>query len=139
MKYFFLLFALIYLSGCMSYKRIMKDNIQAVYVLFKDSSWYHYDGYRLYDGTTVKWDKKNSGVKTALNNYKSKIEELPKEGSDYLEHFLSSKKIIKYLPIKTGPLKEFGLIKTSSNEFIFYGVMSDSVFMDLTYDRVYIK
>lgn len=137
MKYFLSLFVLVYLSSCMSYKPLAKSNIKAVHVLFKDSSWYHYEGYKLYDGSTVKWDKQNANVKAALNNYKNKIGELPKEGSSYLEHFLLNKNIIKYMPIKVGPLKEFGYIETSSNEFVFYGVMEETVFIDLTHDKVY--
>lgn len=138
MKYFVLLFVLIYITGCRSYQPIVKDNIQAVYVLFTDSSWYHYDGYRLYDGTRVTWDVKHSGVKTALNDYKNRISELPQNGPDYLERFLLDKKVIKYLPIKTVPLKEFGFIETKSNKLIFYGI-GDETLMDLTYDKVYIS
>ena len=137
MKYFLSLFILCYLSSCVSYKPLTKSNVKAVYVLFKDSSWRdHYNGYKLYDGSIVRWDKKDANVKAALNNYKNKIEELPKEDSSYLAHFFSNKRISKHIRIKVTPLKEFGLIETNSNEFILYGLVG-TIFIDFTHERVY--
>lgn len=137
MKYFLSLFLLCYLSSCVSYKPITESNVKAVYVLFKDSSWSHHAGYKLYDGSIVRWDKQHAAVKVALNNYKNKIDELPKEGSNYLAHFYSNKKTAKRMAIKVIPLTEFGLIETNSNEFIFYGVQGKTGFIDLTHDRIY--
>lgn len=138
MKYFLSLFILCYLSSCVSYKPLTQSNVKAVYILFKDSSWGdHYKGYKLYDGSIVRWGKHHVDVKAALNNYKNKIEELPKEGSNYLAHFFSNKKTAKRMAIKVIPLTEFGLVETNSNEFIFYGVEGETGFIDLTHDRVY--
>lgn len=128
---------LVYFSGCMTYRPLMNNNIKKVYVLFKDTSWNHYEGYKLRNGTTVKWDKKYDHVKKTLNDYKDKIQELPQESSNYLQHFLLNKKAVKYTPIKTVPLKEFGFLETNSNELTFYGIIGDSVLIDLSRDRIY--
>ncbi|KAA8474034.1 hypothetical protein F1649_22440 [Arcticibacter tournemirensis] len=115
----------------------MNNNIKKVYVLFKDTSWNHYEGYKLHDGATVKWDKKYDHVKKTLNDYKDKIQELPQESSNYMQHFLLNKKAVKYTPIKTVPLKEFGFLETNSNDLTFYGIIGDSVLIDLSRGRIY--
>lgn len=128
---------LISLSGCVSYQPLSKSNIKAVYVLFKDTTQTHYDGYKLYDGFIVKWDKKDIGVRTALNKYSDKLDALKQERPDYKANFLAqTKHIITYTPIKVVPFREFGYIQTTSKQLIFYG-MGRNVFIDLTNNRVY--
>ncbi|TCC97181.1 hypothetical protein [Pedobacter hiemivivus] len=136
MKYFLLICCLGYLSGCSSYRPLSKDNIKAVHVLFKDRGWGHHAGYKLYDGSIATWDKKNIGVKAALNNHQNKRSLLKKEGSDYLAPLFVNKKNFRYTPIKVTPLKEFGYIEMNSNQLIFYGIMGNT-FIDLTNDKVY--
>lgn len=137
MKFFFINCCLIFLSGCVSYQPLSKSNIKTVYVLFKDTTQIHYDGYKLYDGSIIRFDKKDIGVKAALNKYSEKLNSLKEESPDYITHFLAEKKhIIKSRPIKVVPLREFGYIKTKSNQLVFYGI-SRTVFIDLTNDKVY--
>jgi len=134
MKYFLFICGLIYLSGCASYQPLLKSNIKTVHILFKGKP-ENYD-YNLYDDSIVHWDKKNIGIKRALNNYRNKLPLLKKEGPDYLASFFANKKNHKYVPIKVVPLNEFGYIETNSGQLIFYGLMRDT-FIDLTSDKVY--
>ncbi|WP_316812255.1 hypothetical protein [Pedobacter heparinus] len=134
MKYFLFVCGLICLSGCVSYQSLIKSNIKAVHILFKDERGNY--NYKLYDDSVVKWDKKNSGIKRTLTNYRNRIPLLKKEGPDYLTHFFVNKKTHKYMPIKVLPLNEFGYIEMNSNKVIFYGIMGDAL-IDLTDDRVY--
>lgn len=136
MKYSLLLCSLICLSSC-AYQPILKSNIKTVHILYKHKSWGHHDGYKLYDGSRINWDKKNNGVRVALDNYRAKLGVLQKENPDYLEHLIINKKNAKYRPIKVVPLKEFGYIEMNSNQLIFYGIMGDKTFIDLTDNRVY--
>lgn len=138
MKNLSFVISLVFLSGCVSHKLLLKDNIRSVSILFKDNTWGHHDGYKLYDGTVIRWDKKNVAVKAALNKYSDKLELLKKEQPDYLADFITTKNI-KYMPIKVVPLKEFGYIEMNSSQLIFYGIMGDKTFIDLTNNRVYIN
>lgn len=137
-KKFVIVIFLAVLSACTVSQPKLKGNIKNVQVLFKDTTWYHPEGYKLYDGSLIRWDKKNIAVKVALNKYRDKLGLLKKEGPDYLERFIT-KKSIKYVPIKVVPLKEFGYIETTSNQHVFYGIMGDKTFIDLSNDRVYIS
>lgn len=137
MKYLFFVYCLLYLSGCSTYKPILTNNIKNVHVLFTDSTWAHHEGYKLYDGVTIGWDKMHIGVKAALKSYSEKKLLLKTESPDYLERFIVNNKRIKYRPIKVVPLREFGYIEMKTNELIFYGIMGQDIFIDLSNYWIY--
>ena len=113
---------------------IMESNIQNIYTCYKGERSHEYE---LNDNTNVKWDKKNLDIKHYLNKNKLNYSKCIKEDSQYLNVFLSSKKLINYLPIKVIPLNEFGYILTKDNKLIYYGIMNNTL-IDLSKDKIYI-
>jgi len=120
--------------SCARQSRVRPDKIAAVYPVFQDTSIHHRNGYILSNGTVVKYDKGNLYVKEYLENNLGNINALAKDPdvrriADIIE-FGETFKALK-LPIKVLPFKEFGYIRTSEGNVIFYGLGTES-FFDLT-------
>ncbi|WP_214229569.1 hypothetical protein [Pedobacter sp. B4-66] len=136
MRYLLPIFLLMLLLGCKTYKVIKPNEIKAVYVLFKGRA--DHREYKLFDDSIVKFDVKHSNVRLALDKYKNKLGLFRQEPTNYLDSFIINKRIIKPVPVKVLPLHEFGYIVTHANELFFYGII-ESVFEDLTHNRVYFE
>ncbi len=130
-----LLFSLFY--GCKTYDYLKINNIQSVHILYSQDRWDNYTGYKLEDGSIIKWDKNNHFIKDELIKNQNNIDKLKQVDPKSISKYISNKKTTNYFPIKVIPLKEFGYIKTTRNIIIFYGIMGEQTFIDLTNDKVY--
>jgi len=119
-------------TGCANYQPLLTGNIKIVHILFKNKPGNY--AYNLYDHSIVHWDKKNIGIRRALNNYRNKRSFLKKEGPNYLASFFAKKSQIR--ANKSSTLNEFAYIEMNSGQLIFYGLMRDT-FIDLTTDKVH--
>lgn len=136
MKY--LIFLTIFFASCTLQKKITLKEIKSVHVLFSSPSWGNQSGYKLNNGETVKWDTRNIEVKRALDRYSSNIDSLQYKSSLYAEKLLKDKnKVDRYVPFKVVPLREFGYLKTASGKLIYYGIMGENTFIDLSSNQVY--
>ena len=136
-KYFFTTLLFSFFWGCKSYDFIEISNIKSVHVIYSQKKWENSKIYKLEDGSIIEWDKNNSNVKDVLLKQEKNIDKFKKIDSESLNKYLLNKKNINYSPIKVTSLKEFGYIITNKNKIIFYGIMGERTFIDLTNDKVY--
>lgn len=113
------------------------NSIKSVHILYKEDKWKCTRIYTLDDGTIVEWDKNNASIKKTLLKQQKNIDKFKEEDAQSLSKYILNKKTTNYSPIKVISLKEFGCIKTNKNTVVFYGIMGENTFIDLTNDIVY--
>lgn len=127
---------LTFFSSCNSLQKIDNSNINSVSILYESSSWNNYDGYTINNDFVI-WDKNNKNVKIALDNNIGKLSNLKNKDANYLLSYIQNKKVMKYNTIKVVPLREFGYVKFNNGEILYYGIMGERTFIDLTNNIVY--
>lgn len=126
--------------SCASKKNVISvDNIKSVHVLYERNDTDKYYEYTLYDGTHLRWSRDFTPEKAALQNYEAKLDSLPQKRATYLESFMAGREIIRFYPIKTKPLKEFGYVKTKENKVLYYGIMDDSTLLNFSNKTIYAR
>lgn len=131
------MFLFSFFGGCKTYDCLEVNNIKSVHILYSQDKWENSKIYKLDDGSIIEWDKDNSNVKSTLLRQQNNIDKFREGDVQSLNKYILNKKIINYSPIKVTSLKEFGYIKTNKNIIIFYGIMGERTFIDLTNDKVY--
>jgi hypothetical protein len=123
----------------MKQNRLQKEKIVSVHPVFYDTLSRHYDGYKV-KNELIPYDKTNNGVKAYLSKNASQVDSFEKlEDWSRIAQRIENKKTKKYVPIKVAPLSEFGYIKLTDNQVIFYGIMGTPTLIDLTNNKVYYK
>jgi len=138
MKYLLSILFIIQFFGCKNYQHLSKNDIKHVYILYQYRKGVNYVGkYELYDNSIIYWDKQNKQIKKALASHVRHIEKLEKGDVMDIKNIIINKKTNRYRPIKVTPLKEFDYLKMGDGRLVYYGIMSDDIFIDLSENQVY--
>lgn len=79
----------------------------------------------------------NKNIKIVLDNNISKVNIFKQKDANYILSYNQNKKVMKYHTIKIVPLREFGYVKFNNGEILYYGIMGEMTFIDLTNNIVY--
>jgi len=138
MKHLLSILFIAQLFGCKSYQHLAKNDIKEVYMLYQYKKGINYAGkYELYDNSVIDWDKHNTQIKKALASHVKNMGKLEKRPVADMEKIIINKKTTSYKALKVTPLTEFGYLKMRDGSVVYYGIMGDDIFIDLSSNQVY--
>lgn len=138
MKHILYILFIAQLIGCKSYRHLAKNDVKDVYMLYQYKKGVNHAGkYELYDNSVIVWDKYNTQIKKALASHVQDMEKLEKRAVADIEKIITNKKTTSYKAIKVTPLTEFGYLKMKDGSLIYYGIMGENIFIDLSKNQVY--
>ena len=123
---------LVAMFSCSKNSGSLHGNSIMVRPVFQDTSFYHYDGYKINE-QLVLYDKYNAHVKDYLSKNLADLTSFkPDITPNRVVDLFQGKKKHKYFRVKVVPLSEFGYLQTVNGDIIFYAVMGKNGFIDLT-------
>lgn len=138
---FYLIIVVMLLSfSCKSYKLLKEESIVSKHILYRTLPEKFYENtYTLYDGSVIHYTKDLKFIKDALEHHQLDYKKMPQSSfQPIFFNKINTTTPINYSKIKVLPLIEFGYLLKKDSTLTYYGLMgADSVFIDLTKNKVY--